>query len=150
MSQFYTMWMKQALFLAEKAASEEEVPVGAIIIQNGKIIGQGYNQREQKQNPLAHAEMMAIQEASHFLQSWRLNGCLLVVTLEPCPMCLAASQQSRIGEIVYGSMDAKGGAISLGYSLHEDRRTNHRFPVNYLETPECSQILKDFFAKKRS
>lgn len=150
MSEVNRVWMKKALLLAEKAAFEDEVPVGAMVIHDGKVIGQGYNLREQKRNPIAHAEMIAIQEASRLIQSWRLSHCLLVVTLEPCLMCLAASQQARIGEIIYGAMDAKGGAISLGYSLHEDRRMNHRFPVNYLETPECSQILKNFFAKKRS
>jgi tRNA(adenine34) deaminase len=142
-------WMHEALALAKQAAQEDEVPVGAIVIHQGKVIGKGYNRREQQQNPLAHAEILAIQEASQSLKSWRLNDCILVVTLEPCPMCLAASQQSRIREVIYGASDPKGGALSLGYRLNEDLRTNHRFVVTHQETPECSQVLKDFFSKKR-
>ncbi len=146
---FDPSWMSDALRLAEKAAQEDEVPVGAIVIHEGKVIGQGYNRREQQNNPIAHAEMIAIEEASRCLGSWRLIQCLLVVTLEPCPMCLAASQQARMGGIVYGATDPKGGALSMGYKLNEDLRTNHRFPVTYRETPECSQILSSFFAKRR-
>ncbi len=149
-NKFNIKWMEHALNLAEKAALEDEVPVGAVIIQNEKIIGQGYNQREKSHNAIAHAEIIAIQKASHFLKNWRLIDCLLVVTLEPCLMCLAAIQQARMSGIVYGSLDPKGGAISLGYSIHEDKRTNHRFPAYFTETPRCSQILKEFFAKKRS
>ncbi len=142
-------FMKKALFLANQAAEEDEVPVGALIIQDGIVIGQGYNKRESHQNPIAHAEILAIQNAAETLQSWRLNGCTLIVTLEPCPMCLAACQQARIAEVVYGAKDPKGGALSLGYLLHEDKRTNHRFKVRYEEAPECGKILTEFFANKR-
>ena len=142
-------WMKEALFLAEKAATEGEVPVGALIIRAGSIIGRGYNKRETLQNPLAHAEILAIQEATQAIGSWRLIDCLLVVTLEPCLMCMAAAQQARVEEIVYGASDLKGGAISLGYKLNEDLRTNHRFPVRKVETVECGHILSEFFAKRR-
>lgn len=143
------LWMKEALDLAEKAAQEDEVPVGAVIILNGRLIAQGYNQREKTQNPLAHAEILAIQEASRALGSWRLTGCSLYVTLEPCPMCLAASQQARVKEIYFGAKDPKGGALSLGYPLHQDLRTNHRFSVTSVDVPECGEILKRFFARKR-
>jgi len=112
-------------------------------------VGRGYNLREQKQDPLAHAEMIAIQDAAKNLGSWRLNGCALFVTLEPCPMCLAASQQARVETIYFGALDPKGGALSLGYRLHEDSRTNHRFSVNHVDDSRCSQILKTFFGKKR-
>jgi tRNA(adenine34) deaminase len=149
MKEFYTSWMKEALLLAQKAASEDEVPVGAIVLHNQKIIGKGYNQREQLQSPVAHAEILALQDASRALGSWRLTNCILVVTLEPCPMCLAALQQSRIQEVVFGATDLKGGALSLGYRLNEDLRTNHRFSVQFHETLECSKILKEFFLKKR-
>jgi tRNA(adenine34) deaminase len=149
MQDFNSAWMSQAIALAQKAALEDEVPVGAVVVYQEQVIGRGYNRREQDQNPLAHAEMMAIQEASLALKSWRLSNCILVVTLEPCPMCLAASQQARIKNLVYGAIDLKGGALSLGYKLNEDVRTNHRFSAHYLETSECSQILKDFFSKKR-
>ena len=142
-------FMKQALCMAEKAASEDEVPVGAVVISRGVVIGRGYNRRETDQNPVAHAEMMALQEAARTMGTWRLIDCILVVTLEPCPMCLAASQQARIGGLVFGAKDPKGGAISLGYCLHEDIRTHHRFPVSFSEMPECGQILTNFFERKR-
>jgi tRNA(adenine34) deaminase len=141
--------MQQALELAQKAASEDEVPVGAVVILNGKIIGRGYNRREQDQSPIAHAEILAIEEAAKNLGSWRLEDCELIVTLEPCPMCLAACQQARIKQVFYGAQDPKGGALSLGYPLHEDLKTNHRFSVTFQETPECGKILSEFFQKKR-
>jgi tRNA(adenine34) deaminase len=93
---------------------------------------------------------MAISEAARRLGTWRLTDCVLVVTLEPCPMCLAACQQARIGEVIYGTADPKGGALSLGYCVHEDSRTHHRFPVSHSETDECREILRDFFRKKRT
>ncbi len=142
-------WMSEALALARQAANEDEVPVGAVVVKDGQIIGRGYNRRETEQNPLGHAELMAIREACMSTGSWRLNGCTLVVTLEPCPMCLAASQQARVDEVVYGAADPKGGALSLGYRLNEDERTNHRFPVTYLETEACKSVLKEFFRSKR-
>lgn len=143
-------WMSEALRLAEQAASESEVPVGAVVVHDGKIIGRGYNRREQDQNPLAHAEVMAIREAAQALGSWRLIDCTLVVTLEPCPMCLAASQQARISKIVFGTLDPKGGALSLGYRLHEDTRTHHRFAVVHEDSEACSLILKNFFKARRA
>ena len=142
-------WMAEALQLAKQAGEQDEVPVGAVVVWKNQVIGKAFNRREQDHNPIAHAEMLAIQEAAQFLNSWRLNECQLFVTLEPCPMCLAACQQARIQEVIYGALDPKGGALSLSYLLNEDRRTHHRFPVTYLETSECSQVLKDFFAKKR-
>jgi tRNA(adenine34) deaminase len=142
-------FLTEALKLAEQAASEDEVPVGAVVVHQGQIVGRGYNRREQDHNPLAHAEIMAIHEAAQKLKSWRLNDCQLFVTLEPCPMCLAACQQARIAEVVYGAQDPKGGALSLGYALHQDPKTNHRFTVQFEETPECGKILSRFFDKKR-
>jgi tRNA(adenine34) deaminase len=141
----------EALKLAAEAAKEDEVPVGAIIIgPDGRIIGRGRNQREKNQDPLAHAEIMAINEAAKTLGSWRLIDCQLIVTLEPCPMCLAAAQQARIASIFYGATDPKGGALSLGYKLNEDTRTNHRFSVTHQPDPRCSEILTAFFKNKRS
>jgi len=142
--------MATALRLAEKAAALDEVPVGAVVIRRGKIIGRGYNLRERDQNPIAHAEIQAILKAAKKLGSWRLEDCELVVTLEPCPMCLAACQQARITTVTYGASDPKGGALSLGYNLHQDPRTHHRFRVQFLPTPECGKILSDFFKLKRS
>jgi tRNA(Arg) A34 adenosine deaminase TadA len=141
--------MDQALELARRAASEDEVPVGAVVVHEGKVIGRGYNRRERENNPCSHAEIEAILEATRVLGSWRLEGCLLVVTLEPCPMCLGACQQARVAEVVYGAVDPKGGALSLGYKLHEDTRLNHRFTVRLEESAECGQVLREFFARKR-
>ena len=141
--------MQEAIELAKRAASEDEVPVGAVVIYKGQVIGRGYNRREQNQDPLAHAEMMAIQEASLALKSWRLLECTLLVTLEPCPMCLAAAQQARVEQVIYGTSDPKGGALSLGYRIHEDLRTNHRFKAMLIEEPACAHLLKEFFKKKR-
>jgi len=143
-------WMEEALLLARQAAEEDEVPVGAVIFSSeGKVIAQGYNRREQEQNPIAHAEILVIQAASQATKSWRLTDCTLVVTLEPCPMCLAACQQARIVKVIYGAADPKGGALSLGYRLHEDLRTHHRFNVVHEPHSECSEILSRFFQKKR-
>lgn len=149
MEEFNIDWMRSAFFLAKQAEQEDEVPVGAVVIHNGKIIGKGYNQREKQKNPLSHAEMNALYEASQNLKSWRLENCQLIVTLEPCPMCLAACQQARIQKIVYGAQDPKGGAISLGYAIHEDSRLNHRFESHYHPMEECGKILSNFFSKKR-
>ena len=142
--------MLQALGLAREAAQENEVPVGAVIVCEGELVGEGYNRREMDQNPCSHAEIEAIIEASGHLGSWRLTECTLYVTLEPCPMCLAACQQARIKEVVYGAVDPKGGALSLGYRLHEDLRINHRFEVRLEQMADCGQVLKDFFARKRA
>jgi tRNA(adenine34) deaminase len=153
--QEHDRWLAEALRLAEQAASEDEVPVGAVVVRldpsTGKelIVGKGYNRREQDENPVAHAEMMAIQEAARVTGHWRLTGCALYVTLEPCPMCLAACQQGRVEALYYGAHDPKGGALSLGYPLHEDRRTHHRFPAIVRETAECGAILTRFFQRKR-
>ena len=143
-------WMKESLFLAEQAFSIDEVPVGAVVVYEGQVIGRGHNEREKRQSPTAHAEILALEQAAAFLGSWRLTNCILVVTLEPCMMCLAACQQARINEVIYGAQDPKGGALSLGYSFHEDLRTNHRFVVRLAETSDCSGILTRFFAAKRA
>lgn len=142
--------LAQALELARCADAEDEVPVGAVIVDaQGKVVGRGYNLRESNQDPTAHAEILAIRDAARALKSWRLEGCWVAVTLEPCPMCLGALQQARVEHVVYGARDPKGGALSLGYKVHEDMRTNHRFPVVYVETPECGRVLSEFFARKR-
>jgi tRNA(adenine34) deaminase len=143
-------WMAKALALARKAAAMDEVPVGAVVVHQGRVVGRGYNLRERDQNPLAHAEVQAIRAAARKLKSWRLTDCLLVVTLEPCPMCLAACQQARLSHVVYGAADPKGGALSLGYALNEDRRLNHRFTVEHVPHAECGHVLRDFFKAKRN
>jgi tRNA(adenine34) deaminase len=143
-------WLEKALELARNAAAQDEVPVGAVIVdKEGRLVGQGFNLREQDQNPVAHAEVLAIQDAARSLGSWRLSGCTLYVTLEPCPMCLAACQQSRVDAVIYGARDPKGGALSLGYELHQDKRLNHRFAVTQIESAECGAVLTEFFSRKR-
>jgi tRNA(adenine34) deaminase len=143
-------YLHQALDLAKNAAARGEVPVGAVIIHEGKIVGMGSNTREAEQDPTRHAEIIAIQMAAKALQSWRLIGCTLYVTLEPCPMCLSACQQARIDKVVYGAKDEKGGAVCLGFHVHQDERLNHQFEAVYEENEGCSKVLKDFFAKRRN
>ena len=142
-------YLLEALKLAKKAESLGEVPVGAIVLYQGTIIGSGLNARESEQDPTRHAEIIAIQAAARHLKSWRLLDCELYVTLEPCPMCLSACQQARIKKVIYGAKDEKGGAICLGFHVHQDSRLNHRFEVEYSPQEECSLILKEFFSKKR-
>ena len=145
----WSPWLTEAKELAREAAANDEVPVGAVVIFNGKVIGRGRNRREANQDPLCHAELEAISEASRHLGSWRLEDCTVLVTLEPCPMCLGALQQARVARVVYGCHDLKGGAISLGYSIHEDPRSHHRFSVFCLDDQESSQMLTEFFRGKR-
>ena len=145
-----TNFLLEALRLAHEAAAEDEVPVGAVIVRDGVVIAQGKNTREQNQNPLGHAELSAIENASKVIGTWRLNDCDLYVTLEPCPMCLSACQQARIRKVIYGAKDEKGGAICLGYHVHANEKMNHRFEVAYEPNEECSKVLKDFFLKKRT
>jgi tRNA(adenine34) deaminase len=144
-----TNYLLQALELAKSAASRGEVPVGAVMVHADKMIGSGSNTREAEQDPTRHAEMIAIQEAAKNLGSWRLIDCDLYVTLEPCPMCLSACQQARIRKVIYGAKDEKGGAICLGYHVHADARTNHRFEVVYEPNVACSEVLKTFFSERR-
>jgi tRNA(adenine34) deaminase len=140
-----------ALSLAKKAYSQGEVPVGALVVRGeSEVIGEGYNQREDLQDPTSHAEIHALQSASRHLGSWRLEGCSMLVTLEPCMMCLATAQHARIEKILYLARDSKGGALSLGYRMHEDTRLNHRFSVEEIPTPEASELLSKFFQELRT
>jgi tRNA(adenine34) deaminase len=143
-------FMKKAINLAKKAALKGEVPVGAVIVHNGKLIATGWNLRESKKNPIMHAEIMAIQKASKKLEAWRLSEATLYVTLEPCLMCAGAIYQSRITKVVFGALDPKAGACGSLYCIHEDSRLNHRFLVESgVLAEECSQVLKDFFKSRR-
>ncbi len=143
-------WMRYALSLAEQAAVEDEVPVGAVIVHRGRIIASAYNQREQLADPTAHAEMIAITQAASQLKSWRLLDCELFVTLEPCPMCAGAILQARIPRVVYGAIDPKAGAVESLYRMLNDSRLNHRCDVvgGVLAGP-CSRVLTEFFENKR-
>lgn len=142
--------MRKALGEAQQAYNEQEVPVGAVIVHQQRVIAAAHNQRETLKDPTAHAEMIAITQAAEMLGSWRLEDCALYVTLEPCPMCAGAIVQARIPQVVYGAADPKGGAVESLYHLLEDGRLNHRAEVfaGVLADP-CSQILRDFFQEQR-
>ncbi len=143
--------MKQALAQAEAAFAEDEVPVGAVIVHRDRIIAAAYNQREQLHDPTAHAEMIAITQAAEALASWRLEGCTLYVTLEPCPMCAGAILQARIPEVVYGATDPKAGAAESLFHLLDDKRLNHRVEVTSgIDAAPCGEILTRFFRQQRS
>ncbi len=136
---------------AQKAASLDEVPVGAVIVKNNGLISSAYNQREMDQRPTAHAEILAIERASLALQSWRILGCTLYVTLEPCVMCAGALVQSRIERVVFGASDPKGGALGTLYEIHQDKRLNHNFAVTSgVCRDEASHLLSSFFKAKRT
>lgn len=142
--------MRVALREAEAAMAEDEVPVGAVIVQAGRVIARAHNQREQLKDPTAHAEMIAITQAAESLRSWRLDGCTLYVTLEPCAMCAGAIVLARIPTVVYGAADPKAGAVASLFQLLSDPRLNHRCQVvpHVLAEP-CGTILRDFFQQKR-
>ena len=143
-------FMRLALEQAEQAFSEDEVPVGAIVVHDGRLIGAAHNQRESLHDPTAHAEMIAITQAAEARQSWRLDGCTLYVTLEPCPMCAGAILQARIPTIVYGATDPKAGAVHTLYRLLDDSRLNHRsLAVSGILADESGRILSRFFRKQR-
>jgi tRNA(adenine34) deaminase len=144
-------WMEFALREAEQAFKRKEVPIGAIIVKDHRIIGKGYNQIESLKDPTAHAEMIAITAAAMHEGDRRLEGCALYVTLEPCPMCAGAIVLARVPRLVYGSPDPKAGACTTLYQIPQDPRLNHQVDVvgNVLEA-RCSALLKDFFSKVRS
>lgn len=148
--QLHETFMQQALAEAERAYAEEEVPVGAVIVHEGRVIAAAHNQREQLRDPTAHAEMVAITQAAEARGSWRLDNCTLYVTLEPCPMCAGAILQARIPLVVYGATDPKAGAVQSLYRLLGDERLNHRSGVvsSVLAEP-CGQILTRFFQQQR-
>lgn len=138
--------MKQALKEAQKAYNKLEVPVGAVIVKNGKIIARGYNQKETKYDTTKHAEIIAIQKASKKLKSWRLLDCEMYVTLEPCSMCAGAIINSRIKKVYIGTMDEKTGAAGSRLNLFKDYKFNHNVEVETgILKDECEGILKDFF-----
>ena len=142
-------FMLEAIKLAKIAASEGEVPVGAVIVKDGKIIAKGKNEREKKQNALSHAEIEAINNACNTLGSWRLDGCEMYVTLEPCPMCAGAIINSRIKTLVFGAYDSKMGSIDSVVNLC-DYPYNHKVEVyGGIFEDECLEILKDFFKTLR-
>ena len=141
-----TFYMKEALKQARDAALMNEVPIGAVIVHDGQIIGRGHNMRERYQDVTYHAEILVINEANQALRSWRLENCELYVTLEPCIMCSGAIINARIPRVYYGAADPKAGAVHSLYQLMNDQRLNHQVEVHagIMEAP-CQQLLKDFF-----
>jgi tRNA(adenine34) deaminase len=145
------VWMREALVEARKAAALGEVPVGAVVVIGRTIVGRGHNRSIDARDPTAHAEIMAIRDAAARLRNYRLNGCTLVVTVEPCLMCVGALVHARIGLLVYGTPEPKAGAIVSAMQALEHPRLNHRFPVvgGVLED-ECRTLLQDFFRDRRA
>ncbi len=143
-------WIRAAMDEARKAEAIGEVPIGAVVVHNDEIIGRGYNLRETGLDPTAHAEMIAIKEASRTLGAWRLLGCTLYVTLEPCPMCAGAIVQARVPLVVYGATDPKAGCAGTLMNLLQEERFNHRCEViGGVLGEECGELLSGFFRKLR-
>lgn len=142
--------MRLAYQEAQQAFEEDEVPVGAVIVCDDRVIASAHNQREQLRDPTAHAEMIAITQAAESMGSWRLDACLLYVTLEPCPMCAGAILQARVPWLIYGATDPKAGAVHTLYQLLADPRLNHRCQtVSGVLADPCGEILTRFFQRKR-
>jgi len=147
----HDQWMSLALEEARMAFDEDEVPVGAVIVHQDRVIAESHNQRETLNDPTAHAEMIAITQAAEFLHSWRLLECTLYVTLEPCPMCAGAIVQARIPTVIYGTPDPKAGACHSVLQLTDDPRFNHRSTVvGGVLKEQCRAILQEFFSVQRS
>jgi tRNA(adenine34) deaminase len=144
--------MRMAMEEARIAADEDEVPIGAVIVSMDRgVIASAHNQREQLKDPTAHAEMIALTQAARALNAWRLERCLLYVTLEPCPMCAGALVQARLPFVIYGATDPKAGACHTLYQITNDSRLNHRCQViGGVLAPECAGMLSQFFAAKRA
>lgn len=142
-------YMRQALDLARQAAACGEVPVGCVIVKDGRVIGRGRNRREERQAAWSHAEMEAMAQANRALGTWRLDGCTLYVTLEPCPMCAGGILSARIPELYYGAKDAGFGACGSILNLFEEDFRHHPKIVGHILEEECAQLLQDFFAQVR-
>ena len=144
------MWMGYCLELARRASREGEVPVGAIVVHHGRVIGSGFNHRQTTGDPTAHAEVVALRKASESLGNWRLLDTTLYVTLEPCAMCAGALVNARVTRLVYGCKDPKAGAVDSLFALTTDKRLNHRLIVSSgLRSRECAHELTSFFKAKR-
>ena len=150
MENYDVEYMQLALAAAREAAGKDEVPVGAVIVSAGEVVGIGYNRREERQTPLAHAEILAIEEAAAHLRSWRLDQCDIYVTLEPCLMCMGAILQARMRRLVFASLDPKAGSVESLYRLCEDQRLNHQLPATGgVLAEQSAALLAEFFARLR-
>ena len=141
-------FMEEAFKEAQKALNKDEVPIGAVIVKDGKIVARGRNSREKSQNALKHAEIIAINKACKRLKSWRLDGCEIYVTLEPCPMCAGAIANARISKVVYGAKETTS-EDNLCELILKSNRLNHKPNIEYRENKFCKDILQDFFKNKR-
>ena len=142
-------YMREALVLAREAYEAGEVPVGCVIVKNGRIIGRGRNRREEKQSALSHAELEAIEDACRAIGGWRLQGCQLYVTLEPCPMCAGGIISARIPEVYYGAKDEGFGAVGSILNLFEENFRHHPKVIGHILEADCKAILQDFFVQVR-
>jgi len=143
--------MQEALRAARAALEADEVPVGCVVVHEDRIIGRAHNQREMLRDPTAHAEMIALTQAAAALETWRLGGCTLYVTLEPCAMCAGAMVLGRIDRLVYGATDPKAGAVESVFRLLDEPRLNHKVEVTGgVLSAECGAVLSDFFRTKRT
>jgi tRNA(adenine34) deaminase len=143
--------MREALEQARAAASHGDVPVGAVVVREGRVIARAHNERELRGDPTAHAEVLALRAAADAVGGWRLDGCTMYVTLEPCVMCAGAMQLSRIDRVVFGAPDPKGGATGTLYNVAADPRLNHEVDVTHgVLAEESSRLLSDFFALHRN
>lgn len=145
-----SVWMREALAEAQRAAEIGDVPIGAVVVRGGEVIGRGHNRREADRDPLAHAELLAIREAARRMGGWRLTECTLYCTLEPCPMCAGALVNSRIERLVFGAPDPKAGWCGTLGNLAQDPRLNHRLEVTAgVLAEESAALLRGFFASLR-
>ncbi|HET8864868.1 MAG TPA: tRNA adenosine(34) deaminase TadA [Gracilimonas sp.] len=150
MMQQHQRFMARAFMLAEQALEENEVPVGAIVVHKGSIVGKGYNQVERLNDPTAHAEMLAISSACETLSEKYLNECTLYVTLEPCAMCAGAAVWSKLGSIVFGATDPKAGGCGSVFNISSNNKLNHHVQIiQGVMEAECEFLLKEFFRNKR-
>lgn len=150
----HEMWMRAAIAEATAAGGVGDVPIGALVVHReaggDRVIASRHNEREATGDPTAHAEVLALRDAAHHLGRWRLDDCLLVVTLEPCPMCAGALWASRIGGVVFGAENGDAGALGTLYHLGQDPRLNHEFPVRpRVLADDCGDLLRAFFADRR-
>ena len=143
-------YMKEALKAAQDAYDAGEVPIGAVIVHNGEIIGRGFNRRNTEGNPLCHAEIIAINEAAHFMGDWRIEDCTMYVTVEPCPMCAGAIVQARIPRVVYGAKNPKAGCAGSVLDVLNEPKLNHQVDVTEgVLKEECAAMMKEFFKRFR-
>jgi tRNA(adenine34) deaminase len=146
----HVRWMREAIREARRAEAVGEVPVGAVLVKDGVVVGRGHNLRESSQDPTAHAELIATKGAASRLGTWRLSGVTVYVTLEPCPMCAGALVNARVDRVVYGATDPKAGATETLYAIGDDPRLNHRFEiVSGVLADECGALLSGFFQRIR-